>query len=82
MSLSRRIGRFLVIVGVGLIGYFVLTDLAQQPIYASLLIGTLTLVGGIVILITNPAPESHLNPRFRSLNKVLKRDEEVDEKKK
>ena len=82
MSFSRRLGKFLIIVGVGLIGYFVLTDLAQQAVYASLLIGTLMLIGGIVILIANPAPEPQPNPRFRSLNKIMKRDEEVEEKKK
>lgn len=82
MSLSRRLGIFLIMVGGGLIAYFVLTDLAQQAGYGSLLIGTLVLLGGIAILIANPGPEPHSNPRFRSLNKVLKRDEEVEGKKK
>lgn len=80
MSVSRRLGIFLIIIGIGLIGYFVLTDLAQQAGYSSLLIGTLTLLGGIALLIANPGPEPHPNPRFRSLNKVMKKDEKIEEK--
>lgn len=82
MSLARRIGIFLVIVGAGLIAYFVLTDLALQASYASLVFGTIILVGGISMLVTNPAPEPHPNPRFRTLNKIMKRDEKIEGKKK
>ena len=82
MSFARRIGTFLLIVGLGLIGYFVFTDLARQASYGSLVIGAITLIAGIVILVSNPAPEPHPNPRFRTLNKIMKRDDEIEGKKK
>ncbi len=82
MSFSRRIGIFLVIIGLGLIGYFVLSDLARQASFGSLVLGSIALIGGIALLVSNPGPEPHPNPRFRTLNKIMKRDEKIEGKKK
>jgi hypothetical protein len=82
MSAARRIGIFLILVGFGLIGFFVFSDLASQPSFGTLAIGTLALVAGIAIMVTNPAPEPHPSPRFRTLNKIMKRDNEIEGKKK
>jgi hypothetical protein len=82
MSVSRRIGRFLVTIGLGLIGFFVLTDIAQQVNYNFLVIGFFVFAVGIFLIITSPAPEANPNPRFRSLNKILKKEEEIKDKEK
>jgi len=82
MNFGRRIGTFLIIIGLGLIGYFVFTDLARQASYGSLVIGAIALIGGIVVLAGNPAPEPHPKPRFRTLNKIMNRDDEIEGKKK
>ena len=80
MKTGHRIGTFLVLLGLGLIGYFVITDLALQPSFGVLIIGALILIAGISTMVTNPNPEPHPNPRFRTLNKIMKRDEEIEGK--
>ena len=82
MSAARRIGRFLVLVGLGLIGFFVLSDIAQQVNFNFLVIGFFVFVFGVFLIVTNPPPEATPNPRFRSLNKILKREEQLKEKEK
>jgi hypothetical protein len=82
LSTARRIGRFLVIIGLGLIGLFVLSDMAQFVNYNFLVIGALVFGIGIFLIITSPKPEPTPNPRFRSLNKILKKEEETREKEK
>jgi len=82
MSVARRIGRFLVVVGLGLIGFFVLSDIAQQVNFNFLVIGFFVFAFGIFLIITNPPPEATPNPRFKSLNKILKREEQINEKEK
>jgi hypothetical protein len=82
MSFFRRIGIFLIMLGLGLIGYFVFTDLAHQASFGILVIGAIALIGGIAIQVGNPVPEAHPNPRFRTLNKIIKRDDEIEGKKK
>jgi hypothetical protein len=82
MSFARRIGTFLIMLGLGLIGYFVFSDLARQVSFGSLIVGAIALIGGIAVLIGNPNPEPHPNPRFRTLNKIMKRDDQIEGKKK
>jgi hypothetical protein len=82
LSTARRIGRFLVVVGLGLIGMFVLSDMAQLVNYNFLVIGGLVFGVGIFLIITSPAPEATPNPRFRSLNKIMKKEEKIEEKEK
>ncbi len=80
MSVTRRIGRFLIIVGLGIIGYFVLSDLAQQANLTLLVVGGIILILGIMILVTNPGPEHPPSPHFRTLRRVMKREEQIEKK--
>ena len=82
MSTGRKIGRFLVALGSGLIAFFVLTDLARQVNYGALLIGAIILIGGIFLMVSNPNPEPHQAPRFRTLNKILQKEEKQQHKEK
>ncbi len=78
MSITRRIGRFLIILGLGIIGFFVLTDLGQQANLNLLLVGAIIFILGIMILVTNPGPERPPSPHFRTLRKVMKKEEEEE----
>jgi uncharacterized membrane protein HdeD (DUF308 family) len=82
MSIGRKIGRFLVVLGCGLIGFFVLTDLARQANFGTLFIGAMILIGGIFLMVSNPNPEQHQAPRFRTLNKILQKDEKQQQQRK
>ncbi len=80
MSVTRRIGRFLIILGLGIIGFFVLSDLGQQANLTLLLVGAIILILGIMILVTNPGPEHPPSPHFRTLKRVMKREEKIEKK--
>ncbi len=80
MSITHRIGRFLIIVGLGIIGFFVLSDLAQQANLTLLVVGGILLILGIMILVTNPGPEHPPSPHFRTLRRVMKREEQIEKK--
>jgi uncharacterized membrane protein HdeD (DUF308 family) len=75
VNTGRKIGRFLVVLGVGLIGFFVLTDLARQVNFGALLFGAILMIVGIFLIISNPNPEPHQAPRFRALNKILQKED-------
>jgi hypothetical protein len=81
VNTGRKIGKFLVVLGSGLIAFFVLTDLARQVNFGTLFIGTLILIGGIFLIVTNPNPEAHKAPRFRTLNKLMQKDEKQHQQK-
>lgn len=66
--------------GAGIIGFFVLTDLAQQANMEVLLVGGGILILGILILVTNPAPEAPPDPHFRTLRRTVKKEEEIEKK--
>ena len=74
----RRIGRFFILLGAGIIGFFVLSDLAKQPNMGLLLIGGGILIVGILFLVTNPAPEAPPDPHFRTLKRAVKKEEKVE----
>ncbi len=78
MSTVRRIGRFFILVGIGVIAFFILSDLAQQANISVLLIGGIILIFGIMIIVTNPGPEHPPSPHFRTLRKVVKREEQIE----
>ncbi len=80
MSVTRRIGRFLIILGLGIIGFFVLSDLGQQANLTLLLVGGIIFFLGIMILVTNPGPEHPPSPHFRTLRRVMKREEKIEKK--
>ncbi len=78
MSTTRRIARFLILLGLGIIGFFVLSDLAQQANLTVLLIGGGLFFLGVMILVTNPGPEHPPSPHFRTLKRVMRREEKVE----
>jgi predicted membrane channel-forming protein YqfA (hemolysin III family) len=80
MDTLRRIGRFFIILGIGVIGFYILSDLAQQANLTVLLIGGGIFTLGIMILVTNPGPERPPNPHFRTLRRVVKREEKIEKK--
>ncbi len=80
MSVTRRIGRFFIILGLGIIGFFVLSDLGQQANLTLLLVGAIILILGIMILVTNPGPEHPPSQHFRTLRRVMKREEQIEKK--
>jgi len=80
MNTTRRIGRFFILLGVGIIAFFVLSDLAQQANMELLLIGGGIFILGILILVTNPAPEAPPDPHFRTLKRAVKKEEQIEKK--
>ncbi len=80
MSVTRRIARFLIILGLGIIGFFVLSDLGQQANLTLLFIGAIIFFLGIMILVTNPGPEHPPSQHFRTLRRVMKREEQIKKK--
>ncbi len=80
MSTTRRIGRFFIVLGLGIIGFFILSDLAQQANLAVLLIGGGIFILGIMILVTNPGPEQTPHQHFRTLRRVVNREEQIEKK--
>ncbi len=80
MSTSHRIGRFFILLGLGIIGFFVLSDLAQQANLTVLLVGGAIFILGIMIIVTNPGPERTPSQHFRTLRRVVKREEQIEKK--
>jgi len=80
MSVTRRIGRFFIVLGIGIIGFFILSDLAQQANLVLLLVGGAIFLFGVMILVTNPGPEPPPSPHFRTLKRVTKREEQIEKK--
>ncbi len=67
--LVNRIGTFCALVGVLLIGLFVLSDMAKTPTCNLLFAGAILLVLGIFLWLKNPAPPPQETGRFRILRK-------------
>jgi hypothetical protein len=78
--MSKKIGRFLVLLGLLLTAMFILSDLAQAVEYRFLIFGAVTLLMGILILAMNPGPQVEPPQRFRLLKKIM--DRESKDKKK
>jgi hypothetical protein len=79
MSLSHRIGNFFILIGVLLIGLFVLSDLARAPVISFLLASAaLIIVGGLLRFLVNPPPPPPPPERFR----IFKRKEKKGQGKK
>ncbi len=67
LMLMKRIGTFFVLVGILLIGLFVLSDMAHTPTCNFLFAGAILLVLGIFLWLRNPSPPPQDTGRFRIL---------------
>lgn len=79
MSFVNRIGTFFILLGIGLIGLFILSDIAQAPTCNFLIVGAILLIVGLALWFRNPAPKGPPPERFRilkSLNKKRPRQRE------
>lgn len=70
MNLTRRLGIFTLLVGLGMIFLFFISDKAQQPHYNYFFWGLILAVAG-AILMRRARPADHDPGRFRSLRKVV-----------
>jgi hypothetical protein len=69
MNSWRRMGGFLIAIGVLFLVLFVISDSASQPEFSLLAGGFGCLVVGIFMIVTHPAPAPPPAPRFRVLNR-------------
>lgn len=74
--LVNRIGTFFILLGVGLIGMFVLSDMAQAPTCGFFISGAVLLGLGIGLWIRHPRPPAKPSGRFRLLKG--RRDQDDD----
>jgi hypothetical protein len=65
--LTNRIGTFFALLGLGLIGLYILSDLAKSPTCNYLVIGGFLLGLGIFMWLRDPAPPPQETGRFRIL---------------
>ena len=74
--LVNRIGTFFILLGGGLIGMFVLSDIAKAPTCGFFISGTILLGLGIWLWVKNPRPPAQPSGRFRILKnrRVQKND--------
>ncbi len=77
--MQRKFGIFFLLVGIALVALFVLSDMAEAVDFNYLLVGTLLLLLGIGLLITNPAPPTESSARFRLLKRIMDREEKEKE---
>jgi len=70
----RRIGRFLLVLGIGLIGLFGFSDVAQEPRYNLFFWGLVAAVVGLIMIQRNK-PEQVDSGRFRILKNFRKKKE-------
>ncbi len=66
--LTNRIGTFFIVIGLGLIGMFILSDIAKTPSCNLLLFGGISLAVGILLSRQNPGPPPKETGRFRVLH--------------
>jgi hypothetical protein len=64
----NRVGTFFFVLGLGLIGLFILSDMAGFPVCNYLYIGALLLGIGIILWLRDPAPPPQETGRFRILH--------------
>lgn len=83
MAIGHRIGTFFIVVGVGLIVLFILSDLAKAPSCNFLITGAISLALGIVLWVRDPGESGSKPERFRTMKKIFsKKPEKSNEKKK
>jgi predicted membrane channel-forming protein YqfA (hemolysin III family) len=84
METIHRVGTFFILLGVGLIILFILSDLAKAPSCNFLIVGAVLLILGIVMWARNPINPGQKAERFRTVKKIMakKPDQKSDIKKK
>ncbi len=73
--LINRVGTFFIIVGVALIGLFILSDIADMPTCNLLIFGAILLGLGIFMWFKDPAPPPQSTGRFRMLKRTPKKQD-------
>ncbi len=73
--LINRIGTFFFFIGLGLIGLFILSDIAKTPTCNFLIFGAISLGLGIILWLRDPAPPPQETGRFRILRSGGKKQE-------
>jgi hypothetical protein len=73
--LINRIGTFFVLMGLGLIGMFVLSDIAKAPTCNLLIFGAISLGLGVFLWMRDPTPPPQQTGRFRILRSGGKKPE-------
>lgn len=69
--MKKRFGIFFLVIGLLLLGLFILTDMGGQPHFPYFLAAGLAMIGGIILLWRSPstAPAAP-NGRFRTIKKL------------
>jgi hypothetical protein len=82
--MANRIGTFFILLGVGLIVLFVLSDLAKAPSCNFLIVGAISLVLGVVLWMRDPIKPGPPSGRFQGVKKLMakKPDQKSASKKK
>jgi hypothetical protein len=75
MMRINRFGTFLILIGVGAIAMFVVSDIARMPDFRFLLWGAGGLVLGTLIKWLNPKPDKPTSNRFRILHQKNEDDD-------
>jgi hypothetical protein len=73
--MSNRIGTFLILVGLLLIGLFAYSDMVKAPVCNLLIFGGVTLALGVFLWFRNPAPPAQPTGRFRIFKGTGKKPE-------
>lgn len=63
----NRVGTFFILLGLGLIGLFVLSDIAHSVVCGYFIFGAILLGIGVFLWIQNPRPPTQPSGRFRIL---------------
>ena len=74
----NRIGKFLLLIGMGLIFLFLLSDIARSPDFNLLILGGLVSIAGILLIWSNPPPPPPPSGRLG----LFRRKKKEEEKKK
>ncbi len=72
-KMSSRVGTFFIWIGLGLIGLFVLSDIAREPVCNLLAFGAIFLVLGIGLWLRGPSRPKQETGRFRVLRSAKKK---------
>ncbi|RPJ50730.1 MAG: hypothetical protein EHM21_04340 [Chloroflexi bacterium] len=72
--LINRIGTFFVWIGFGLIGLFVVSDIAHTPVCGFLIFGVLFVSAGVYLWMRDPFPKPQPTGRFRLFRSAKKQD--------
>ena len=69
MSLVNRVGTFFILLGIGLIVLFILSDMAKVPSCNLLALGAISFAAGLAMWFSNPRQAGPPPARFRIFKK-------------